>query len=173
MPREGLVGDEAPTLTKKGKPRKRVAKKEKSAAKRASIPPGTDLVKITLEDAVKYLSLPRDLGAHPATGKPVMASVGRFGPYVGSDGEFRSIKQGDPYTITFGEAMTLLNEPKRPPRGVEIVRTIGKHPKTGKSLALYKSKQGNFLKKGLRRIYLPESTDADSLTPEQAAEYLM
>ncbi len=171
MPLEEVTAEE-PTLTKAGKPRKKPAKKKLPPAKRASIPPGTDISKVTLEDAVKYLSLPRELGVHPATGKPVTASVGRFGPYVGSDGEFRSIKQGDPYTITFDEAMKLLNEPKRPPRGVEIAREVGKHPKTGKSLTLFKSKQGYFLKKGLRRIYLPDSVDSTTLTPEAAAEYL-
>ena len=144
----------------------------KSAAKRASIPPGTDLAGITLADALKYLSLPRELGLHPGTSKPVFASTGRYGPYVGSDGEFRSIKKGDPYTITFDEALALLSEPKRPPRGVEIVREVGTHPKTGRGIVLYKSKQGLFLKKGLRRIYLPESTDPASLTSEAAAEYL-
>ncbi|MDO8407944.1 MAG: type I DNA topoisomerase [bacterium] len=159
-------------LTKAGRPRKRVVKKAKPAAKRASIPPGTDISQITLADALKYLSLPRELGTHPGTGKPVFASTGRFGPYVGSDGEFRSIKKGDPYTITLDDALTILAEPKRPPKGVTLVREVGKHPKTGRSIVLYKSKQGFFLKKGLRRIYLPESTDADAFTPEQAAEYL-
>ena len=173
----------AEQFTKAGKPRKvRVAKpkKVKVVARRASIPPGTDISQITLADALKYLSLPRELGIHPGTGKPVFASTGRYGPYVGSDGEFRSIKRGpstglgasDPYTITLDDALTLLAEPKRPPKGVLIVREVGKHPKTGRSIALYKSKQGFFLKKGLRRIYLPESTDADAFTPEQAAEYL-
>jgi topoisomerase IA-like protein len=52
------------------------------------------------------------------------------------------------------------------------VREIGKHPTTGKSLTLYKSKQGLFLKKGLRRIYLPEGTDPAALTPASAADYL-
>lgn len=143
-------------------------------AKRASIPAGTDLAKVTLADAVKYLSLPRELGMHPSTGKPVFASTGRFGPYVGSDGEFRSLKAkiGDPYTITLESALALLAVPKLPPKGVEIVREIGKHPKTGKSLVLYKSKQGLFLKRGLRRIYLPETTKPDALTPAEAAEYL-
>ncbi|HVX90599.1 MAG TPA: type I DNA topoisomerase [Candidatus Paceibacterota bacterium] len=152
--------------------RKAKAKKQKIAAKRASIPKGVAVSKVTLEDAVKYLSLPRELGVHPTTGKLISASVGRFGPFVVHDGEFRSIKKGDPYTITLEEAVALVNEPKRPPRGVEIAREIGKHPKTGKSLVLYKSKQGYFLKKGLRRIYLPESVKPDSLTPDEAAEYL-
>ncbi|MBI4088719.1 type I DNA topoisomerase [Candidatus Kaiserbacteria bacterium] len=146
----------------------------KTAAKRASIPTGTNLANVTLADALKYLSLPRELGNHPSTGKPVFASTGRFGPYVGSDGEFRSLKAkvGDPYTITLDEALTLLAEPKKQQRGVEIVREIGKHPRTGKSLVLYKSKQGIFLKKGLRRIYLPDTVSPDSLTPASAAEYL-
>ena len=164
---------EAPVeLTKAGKPKK-VRGRPKKALKRASIPPGTDLASVTLADALHFLSLPRDLGNHPGTGKPVIANVGRFGPYVGHDGEFRSLKGADePYTVTLDRAIEILAEPKRPPKGVEIVREIGKHPKTGKSLVLYKSKAGLFLKKGLRRIYLPESQDADALTPLEAAEYL-
>lgn len=161
----------APALTKSGKP-KRPKKAPKIAAKRASIPAGTDLTTVTLADAVKYLSLPRELGLHPVTGQPVFANTGRFGPYVGTEREFRSIKKADPYTITFDDAMTLLNTPKRPPKGVEIVKDIGAHPKTGKILTLYKSKQGYFFKKGLRRIYLPETTDVDALTPADAADYL-
>ena len=140
--------------------------------KRASIPAGTDLAKVTLADAVKYLSLPRELGMHPSTGKAVFSNVGRFGPYVGTDGEFRSIKKRDPYTITLDEALTVLAEPKKPPKGVEIVKEIGKHPKTGKNLVLYKSKQGLFLKKGLRRIYLPDTVSPDTFSPAEAAEYL-
>ncbi len=164
----------APRGAAKSGEKKRGKGRPKTAAKRASIPAGTDLLQITLADAIKYLSLPRELGMHPSTDKPVFASTGRFGPYVGSDGEFRSLKAkvGDPYTITLDEALTLLAEPKRPPKGVEIVKEIGAHPRTGKQLVLYKSKQGVFLKKGLRRIYLPDTVSPESLTPTSAAEYL-
>jgi DNA topoisomerase-1 len=173
-----VAEEPAATDGKKKKPAKKAAKKPKKKAKpklnvkRASIPPGTDLSSVTLEDAVRYLSLPREVGTHPETGEPIVANTGRFGPYVAHNGEFRSIKKSDPYTITFDEALALVNEPKRPPKGVDIVREVGKHPKTGKLITLYKSKQGLFLKKGLRRIYFPESQDADSLTPEECAEYL-
>lgn len=167
-----LPQEEAPVeLTKTGKPKK-TRGRPKKALKRASIPQGYDLSSITLADAVKFLSLPRELGTHPSTGNPVTASTGRFGPYVAHDGEFRSIKQGDPYTITLDEALALLAEPKRPPRGVEIVREVGKHPRTKREIVLYKSKQGLFLKKGMRRIYLPESQDPDKLTIEEAVDYL-
>ena len=79
---------------------------------------------------------------------------------------------GDPYTITLDGALALLAEPKKPPRGVEIVREVGKHPRTGKTIVLYKSKQGFFLKKGLRRVYLSQTITPDSLTPLKASEYL-
>lgn len=159
---------------KKTAAKKKVAKKKKPkiAAKRASIPAGTDPASISLEDAVKFLSLPRELGIHPESGEPVVANTGRFGPYVAHNGEFRSIKKLDPYTITFDEAVSILNEPKKPPRGVEIIRDIGPHPKTGKIITLYKSKQGYFLKKGLRRIYLPENENVDELAPLEASAYL-
>lgn len=168
-----LPDEEAPVeLTKTGKPKK-ARGRPKKAARRASIPAGTDLSTVSLSDALHYLSLPRELGLHPGTGKAVIANIGRFGPYVGHDGEFRSLKGADdPYTVTLDRAVEVLAEPKRPPKGVDIVREIGKHPKTGKQMVLYKSKAGLFLKKGLRRIYLPESTVADAMTPEEAAEYL-
>jgi DNA topoisomerase-1 len=161
-----------PSATPKIKKPKKAKGRPKVAAKRASIPAGTDLASLTLADAVKFLSLPRELGTHPSTGKPVAANTGRFGPYIMHDGEFRSIKKADPYTITLDEALTILATPKQPPRGVEIVEEIGKHPKTGKTIVLYKSKQGMFLKKGMRRIYLPESVKAGELTPLEAASYL-
>jgi len=165
---EMALETENDTKTKEKKTRGR----PKIAAKRASIPKGTDLARVTLADALKYLSLPRELGNHPSTGKSVFSSTGRFGPYVGSNGEFRSIKKGDPYTITLDEALTLLAEPKKQQKGVELVKEIGAHPRTGKMLSLYKSKQGLFLKKGLRRIYLPATVSAGTLSPAEAAEYL-
>ena len=171
LPSEPVV--EAPVeLTKAGKPKKKKVIKPKINAKRASVPTGMDPTTVTLSDAVKYLSLPRALGKHPETGEVITASTGRFGPFVAHNGEFRSIKKGDPYTITLEEALALIAEPKRPPKGVDLVKDIGKHPKTGKMLTLYKSKQGFFLKKGLRRIYLPESEQAEEMTPEIAASYL-
>jgi DNA topoisomerase-1 len=159
-------------VAKKAVKPKKPKKTPKIPAKRASIPPGTDLSTVTLADAVRYLSLPRPLGLHPVSGKPVAANTGRFGPYVMHDGEFRSIKKQDPYTITLEEALALINEPKRPPRGVEIVLEVGKHPRTGKVIVLYKSKQGLFLKKGLRRMYLPEQQAPEELTVLEAVEYL-
>ncbi len=159
-------------LPEKPTRKKRPAKKKAPPVRRASIPAGKKPEEVTPEDAVKYLSLPRELGLDPQTSKIVFANTGRFGPYVGRDGEFRSIKKGDPYTITFEEALALLARPKQPPRGAEIVREVGKMPRTGRPITLYRSKQGLFFKKGLRRIYLPHNTDPSTITPAEAETYL-
>ncbi len=81
----------------------------------ASIPKGMDLANVTVADAVKYLSLPKVLGVHPTTGKNITANIGRFGPYVVHDGDFRSIKAkdgDDPYTITLERALAIISTPK-------------------------------------------------------------
>jgi len=174
--KEVVTAPEGPLLTKSGKPSKRKPKKPsepKPELRRASIPTGVPLDTVDLKLALHYLSLPRTLGDHPTSGKPIIANIGRFGPYLGHDGEFRSLKlPDDPYTVSLERAVIVLAEPKRPPKGVDIVRELGKHPKSGKTLVLYKSKSGYFLKKGLRRIFLPESVNADTLTVEEAATYL-
>ncbi|MEK7201071.1 MAG: topoisomerase C-terminal repeat-containing protein, partial [Patescibacteria group bacterium] len=174
--KEVVAVPETPLLTKSGKPSKRKPKKvagPKPELRRASIPAGVPLDTVDLKLALHYLSLPRELGSHPTSGKPIIANIGRFGPYVGHDGEFRSLKKlDDPYTITLERAIAVLAEPKLPPKGVTIIRELGKHPKTGKTLTLYKSKSGYFLKKGLRRISLPESMNPDTLSAEEAASYL-
>ena len=83
--------------------------------KMASIPKTMDPSKVTVADALKYLSLPRTLGADPKTSKDVVASAGRFGPYVVSDGNFRSIKvPDDVYEITLERALKMLAVAKKP-----------------------------------------------------------
>lgn len=136
--------------------------------KRASLPPRTSIEDLTLAMAVKLLELPRDLGNDPTTGQLVIANVGRFGPYIGRDREFRSIKKPlDPYTITLDEAIQILETPKQLPKGVTLVKIVGIHPKTGKELQILHSKSGNFIKQGLNRIYLPDTMDADAITLDE------
>lgn len=93
----------------------RVKKGEKKIKpKMASIPKEVDSTTVTLKMALKYLSLPRILGVHPDTGKDVTATIGRFGPFVAHDGNFRSIKAPlDVYTITLDEALALLAQEKK------------------------------------------------------------
>ncbi len=151
---------------------KRKVKKVIENLRRASIPTGVEPASVTLEMAVKYLSLPRETGVHPDTGMAVTAGTGRFGPFIVHNGDFRSLKGADnPYEITHERALEILKEPKKGRPGVSIVREVGEHPKTKKKIYLYKSKSGFFLKKGFKHIGVPENK-ADTLTPAEAVEYL-
>ena len=151
---------------------KKKRKKKSTEVRRASVPAGTDPSSVTIEHAVKFLSIPRETGIHPESGKPVTAAVGRFGPFIVHDGDFRSLKGDDnPYDITHERALEILKEPKKGRPGAEIVREVGEHPRTKKKLYLYKSKSGFFLKKGFKRISVPEN-QKDTLTPAEAADLL-
>ena len=90
--------------------------KGKGKPKRASLPRGADPTKVTLADALKFLSLPRLLGKDSA-GKEITASRGRFGPFIVRDGDFRSLKAPDDvYTINLARALEILAEPKKTKR---------------------------------------------------------
>ena len=143
--------------------------KEAPKPRRASLARGMKPETLTLEQATKLLSLPRELGTHPTLNEPIIANIGRFGPYVGVNREFRSLKKNDdPYTITFERALELLSKPKALPKGTELIRSLGKHPKTGKEIQLLKSKSGTFLRKGLRRIYIPDNMNVGTMTIDDA-----
>lgn len=113
-----LIGRFGPYVQLGLKPEKTVKAKKgekKEKPRMASIPKEIDPTTVTVAMATKYLSLPRVLGIHPESGKEVMANIGRFGPYVGHDGNFRSIKAPlDVYAITFDEGLNLLAQPKKP-----------------------------------------------------------
>ncbi|MEI6022557.1 MAG: type I DNA topoisomerase [bacterium] len=113
-----LIGRFGPYVQLGQMPEKKASKKKGEKAEKprmASIPKLIDPSSVTVAMALKYLSLPRTLGTHPETGKEVMANAGRFGPYVGHDGNFRSIKAPlDMYTITLEQALELLAQEKKP-----------------------------------------------------------
>jgi DNA topoisomerase-1 len=143
--------------------------------RRASLPNGIKPEDITLEQAIQLLILPRELGIHPESGEMVIANTGRFGPYVGHGREFRSIKKStglNPYDITFEEAIKILNEPKALPKGVELVKVLGKHPKTGKEIRLLKSKSGYYIQKGMKRLYIDDKKSVEEFSLEDALKMI-
>jgi DNA topoisomerase-1 len=103
------LGEKAPKQKGRGKKSDPVIEKPRMA----SIPKTMDITKVTVSDALKYLSLPRILGINPNNQKSITANVGRFGPYIVCDGDFRSLKKDDnPYDITLERAIEILSQPK-------------------------------------------------------------
>lgn len=132
---------------------------ENQKPKRASLPKGKDPKTISIDEAVQLLSLPRELGVHPETKKPILANNGRFGPYVMHDGEFRSLKKDDAlYEIDLKRAIELLSEEKGVSRrgSSKILKDFGTLAKLKKKAAIYEGKYGPYIKLGTKNITLPE-----------------
>ena len=144
---------------------------EEPKPKRASLPKGLDPKALKVDQAVELLSLPRELGAHPRSGKPVLANAGRFGPYVMCDGDFRSLKKDDNlYTVTFERAMELLSAEKKGRGGSTMIKEVGPHPKDKKPIQLMDGKFGRYVKHGATNATLPKDMNPDNLgVPEAVA----
>jgi DNA topoisomerase I len=144
---------------------------------RASVPAGRDPASMSMEEISLLLSLPRELGKHPQTGKPVIANIGRFGAYVGHNGEFRSLKQGDDvYTVELERALELLQQPKRGKNGSAVIKEFGLSS-SGEPLNLCSGRYGVYLKHGKKNIALPDHLKKDEeaagkLTREEAERFI-
>lgn len=149
----------------------KVKGKKAVAPKRASLPAGIKPEDVTLEMALLYLTLPRELGLHPNTGEPIIANTGKFGPYLAHAGDFRSLKGADnPYTITYERALEIYKEPKQMRKGEKLIKELGIHPTTRKIINLFESKSGRYLKKGFKRISIPDEITTEDMTIEVAIE---
>jgi DNA topoisomerase-1 len=155
---------------------------KKKKPKTASFPKGVTAEDITLEMALGYLSLPRTLGDHPETGKPIKASLGRFGPYVvhdqGKEGkDYRSLKKEDNVLeITLERALELLAQPKRG-RGRSAsskkpLKELGNHPEDDQPINIYEGPYGIYFKHGKTNVKLPEGETVESMSLEKALDLL-
>ncbi len=140
--------------------------------KRVSLPKNVAPDAVTQEIALKLLALPRDLGAHPESGKKVLAAIGRFGPYVSHDGQFKSIpKDENVFDIALDRAVALLKEPKSfNARGA--LKVLGKHPDDGQPVALYSGKYGPYVKHGKVNATLPDKDAVGTITLDEAVELI-
>ena len=93
---------------------------------------------LTLEDALRLLSLPRSLGVDPADGEEVIATNGRYGPYVKKGADTRSLATEEQLlTVTIDDALTLLAQPKQAGRRAAAappLRELGADPVSGKPM---------------------------------------
>jgi len=139
---------------------------------RASIPRNKKPEDITLEEALKLLSLPREIGLHPETGKPIVANFGRFGPFVLHDGTYANLESPeDVFTIGINRAVDIIAEKKargfqRPKAGA--LKDLGPHPDGGGNIQVMKGKYGPYVKFGKVNATLPKDKDPEQLTVAEA-----
>jgi DNA topoisomerase-1 len=140
---------------------------------RASIPKGYSAEAMDLEKALRLLSLPREVGTHPETHKPIMAGFGRFGPYISHDGAYASLETPeDVFTVGINRAVTLLAERKekggRGARGGQALKELGAHPASGAPIKVMKGRYGPYVTDGSVNATLPRDSDPASVTLDEA-----
>ncbi len=151
---------------------------KKAKPPRVSLPKGVPLETIELIQALALLALPREVGPHPETGDKIEAGIGRYGPYLRYQGRYINLKgeeaEGLGVTeIGLNRAVTLIAEAPAPKRGkVEPLKVLGKHPETGKEIALFEGRYGPYVKHEKTNASLPKNADMEAFTLEEAAALL-
>jgi DNA topoisomerase-1 len=147
--------------------------------KRASIPKGWEPSTIDLDRALALLALPREVGIHPETGKPISAGIGRYGPFVLHDGTFANLDSVEEvFSVGLNRAVTALAEKKagggRGGRGAssaKALKELGDHPDGGK-VTLHDGRYGPYVKYGKINATLPRSTTPETVTLQSALELI-
>jgi DNA topoisomerase-1 len=159
-------------------PGKGKGKKGKKKAKppRTSLPKDMEPEDVTLEVALKLLSMPYEVGKHPETGEPVRVGIGRYGPYVVHDGDYRSLKKDDDVLdVSLDRSLELLAEPKRGRRqsaASKPLRELGPHPEDGKPVNVYDGRYGPYVKHDKTNASVPKGEEIDSLSLEAALDLI-
>ncbi len=145
---------------------------EDAKPKRVSLPAGMEPEQVTMEKALQLIELPKLLGNHPGTGKEIKAGLGRFGPYVVHDGDFRSIPKGESlFEIGLDRALELFSKPKQGRGRAAALREIAVPDREDK-IQLFSGRYGPYVKLGKINASLPEGMKPEDVTLEQALDLI-
>ncbi len=149
-------------------------KGSKEKPRRSSLIGGMTESSVTLEEALRLLQLPRDLGVHPESGDPVLAGLGRFGPYVKHGDDFRSLEtEEELFTVDLERALQLFAEPKKSRRRQAAKKVIASIARPeGAPLQVLEGRFGPYVTDGETNASVPRGTDPTTLTLEAANDLL-
>ena len=126
----------------------------------------------------KLLSLPREIGAHPETGKPINASIGRYGPYLAHDGKYARLSStAEVFETGMNAAVAKLADAasgagRQAGRVARADCGLGAHPASGKEIKVMEGRYGPYVTDGTTHATLPKTADPKSVTLEQAIEWI-
>jgi DNA topoisomerase I len=141
--------------------------------KRMALPVQLQPENVTLDQAVFLLSLPRKLGVHPELKKEIKLGIGRFGPYVVCDGDYRSVpKAEDFFGVSLNRALELFAQPKKGRGRSAPLKELGPHPQMKDPIQVLTGKYGPYVKCGKVNVSLPEGQKPEEMTLEIALNLL-
>ncbi|CDQ47239.1 type I DNA topoisomerase [Mycolicibacterium neoaurum] len=173
---EVLPEPEDPDDGSAGSPAKKGKKPTGPKPRTGSLLRSMDLETVTLDDALKLLSLPRVVGVDPANGEEITAQNGRYGPYLKRGTDSRSLATEEQmFTITLDEALKIYAEPKRRGRqgaATPPLRELGNDAASGKPMVIKDGRFGPYVTDGETNASLRKGDDVLSITDERASELL-
>ncbi|CAJ1495239.1 type I DNA topoisomerase [[Mycobacterium] burgundiense] len=159
-----------------GTPAKKGKKPTGPKPRTGSLLRSMDLETVTLEDALRLLSLPRVVGVDPASGEEITAQNGRYGPYLKRGTDSRSLATEEQmFTIDLDEALKIYAEPKRRGRqgaATPPLRELGVDPVSEKPMVIKDGRFGPYVTDGETNASLRKGDDVLSITDERASELL-
>ena len=147
-------------------------------AKRSSLPKGWDSQTLTLEQALRLLSLPREVGAHPEDGKPITAGLGRYGPFVLHNGTYANLPDiEEVFSVGLNRAVDLIAAKAagggRGRRGTPAaLKSLGEHPDGGGEITVRDGRYGPYVNHGKINATLPKDLKPEDVTLDQALELI-
>ncbi len=139
--------------------------------KQKSLLPEQQPEEVNLDVALAILALPRELGVHPETGEPVLADLGRYGPYLKCDKTNRNLPKGeDLLTIELDRALEILKSAGR--GGSVVLRELGAHPETGAQIQIKEGRYGPYITDGKTNVSLKKGEEPEAIELEGAVKRL-
>ena len=129
---------------------------------------------VVSEVAERLLSLPREIGAHPETGKPITASIGRYGPYLAHDGKYAKLAStAEVFEVGMNAAVAKLADAasgagRKGGGAREPIAVLGAHPQSGKDIKVMEGKYGPYASDGTTHATLPKGADPKAVTLDEA-----
>ncbi|HEV2559052.1 MAG TPA: type I DNA topoisomerase [Microvirga sp.] len=146
--------------------------------KRSSLPRGTPPSAVDLAMALKLLALPREVARHPETGEPILANIGRYGPYVQHGKTYANLgKDDDVLEIGGNRAIDLIVAKESGAGGfrrgaADPGRELGADPASGKSVVVKAGRFGPYVTDGETNATLPRTVAQEAVTLEEALQFL-
>ena len=152
---------------------------EDEKPKRSSLPKGVDAGSVDLEYALKLLSLPREVGLHPETGKPITAGLGRYGPFVLHDGMYANVEGiEEVFSVGLNRAVALLaekaagNKSRFQRAKPTVLKDLGEHPDGGGKIEVLSGRYGPYVKHGAVNATIPNGKDPAAISVAEAVELI-
>src|SRR5690606_28366086 len=145
--------------------------------KRSSLPKGWSAAAMDLEKGLRLLRLPREVGLHPEDGQPILAGIGRYGPFVQHAGTYANLESADEvFEVGLNRAVAVLAEKRAGGKGrrgeAAALKELGAHPADGAPVRVLSGRFGPYIKHGSTNANVPRGSDPQDLTLEQAVALL-